>query len=146
MKTHIVIHHSAGPDGEIVDWQGIRRYHVEHNRWRDIGYHLGIERIGDRFEGLLGRALDSYGAHAGSAEWNMKSVGVVFVGDYSHMRPEWSMLFYGAQHIAGICRLAGIVPGPETILPHRAVRPRPTKCPGDQFPMEILIGMIIDNM
>ena len=51
----IIIHHSAGPDSKIQNWGQIRRYHIDHNGWRDIGYHYGIELVGYDYEILLGR-------------------------------------------------------------------------------------------
>jgi hypothetical protein len=42
----------------------IRRYHVQHNGWRDAGYHFGIRKSG-RLE--LGRPLVQAGAHTTGA-------------------------------------------------------------------------------
>ena len=53
----IIIHHSATKDGRTFSWSAIRRYHVHTLGWTDIGYHAGIELIGDDFECLFGRAL-----------------------------------------------------------------------------------------
>lgn len=75
----IVVHTSATADkaGKPVDAsaESIRRYHVEHNGWRDIGYHYVIRR-----NGLveIGRPLSETGAHVGG--FNAESVGVCVSG------------------------------------------------------------------
>lgn len=56
--TKAVIHHSATPDVSI---KVIRRYHMEHNGWDDVGYHFLIRQDG-RIE--IGRSLMKKGAHA----------------------------------------------------------------------------------
>lgn len=75
----IVVHTSATADkqGRPVDASAeqIRRYHVEHNGWKDIGYHFVV-----RTNGLIekGRPLEDVGAHVGG--FNDKSVGVCMSG------------------------------------------------------------------
>lgn len=94
----IVIHHSLTPDGTHKDWDAIRRYHVEHNGWRDIGYNLGIEKIGERYEVLHGRAIGEVGAHA--VGFNAKSIGVCLVGNFDLTPPTDEMMFLAAS----VCR------------------------------------------
>jgi N-acetyl-anhydromuramyl-L-alanine amidase AmpD len=53
----------------------IRKWHVQDNGWRDVGYHYIIRRNG---EVELGRSIRDTGAHA--AGYNHKSVSVCMVG------------------------------------------------------------------
>ncbi|MEM6727014.1 MAG: N-acetylmuramoyl-L-alanine amidase [Pseudomonadota bacterium] len=55
----------------------IRRWHVDINGWRDIGYHYIIDRDGTRG---TGRALDEIGAHTRGQ--NRASIGICLIGGH----------------------------------------------------------------
>lgn len=75
----IVVHTSATADkkGNVVDASAeqIRRYHVEHNGWKDIGYHF-VVRMDGRVE--AGRPIEQEGAHVGG--FNEKTIGICCSG------------------------------------------------------------------
>lgn len=75
----IVVHTSATADkrGNPVDasLESMRRYHVEHNGWPDIGYHYVIRFDGSVEEGL---PLETVGMHVGG--FNLESVGICVSG------------------------------------------------------------------
>jgi len=79
---YIVIHHSATKDGKVFDWNSIRNYHINVNKWKDIGYHFGIENINDSVEILVGRLPIYIGAHTYGL--NSISLGICVVGDYDN--------------------------------------------------------------
>jgi hypothetical protein len=55
----------------------IRRWHVEGNRWRDIGYHWIIGRGGER---AAGRSENEIGAHV--AGRNQGTIGICLIGGH----------------------------------------------------------------
>ena len=91
----IVLHHSLSRDSHTtLDWASIRRWHVDHNGWRDIGYHFGVERIKPNsvYEILVGRMPNETGAHCTHAGMNRKSIGICAVGDYDTIIPSDKLL------------------------------------------------------
>ena len=73
--TLIVVHCTGTEEGQDVTVQAIRNYHVNHNGWRDIGYHYVIYRDGSLHEG---RDVNISGGHARG--YNSNSIGIVYVG------------------------------------------------------------------
>ncbi len=105
---YIIIHHSLTSDGREVSWNAIRNYHMNWKYegniitrdeaykligqgvkgiqppWRNIGYHGGIELVGDRYEFFMGRVWDEPGAHCPKDGMNGKSLGICFVGNFDN--------------------------------------------------------------
>ncbi len=75
--TRIILHCTADKDGVNNTVESIRKYHVEHNHWDDIGYHFVIYRDGSIH---LGRPIAIAGAHCKDGGNNPISVGVSYVG------------------------------------------------------------------
>lgn len=71
----IIIHNSATPPERDIGVTEIREWHVNGNKWSDIGYHYVI-----RLDGTLevGRTTQIQGAHAKG--FNENSVGICMVG------------------------------------------------------------------
>ena len=65
--------HCSGTEGGNVE--SIRKYHIEHNGWADIGYHYVIVK-GGAIE--TGRPIEKIGAHC--PETNNDSVGICLIG------------------------------------------------------------------
>ena len=73
--SKIILHCSATKEGQDIRAADIRRWHMEGNGWKDIGYHFVIDLDG-KIE--LGRAIGEVGAHCSGQ--NQESIGVCYVG------------------------------------------------------------------
>ena len=71
----IILHCTATPEGAHFDIATIRRWHVQGNGWKDIGYHYLIYLDGSVHEG---RPIEQIGAH--TSGHNKDSIGIVYVG------------------------------------------------------------------
>lgn len=137
----IVIHHSASPDGAAFTWPSLWRYHVEVKGYDDVAYHRGVERVGDRYQAVIGRPLTMVGAHClgGVNDW---AIGVCTVGNFSLEPPSEEMLRYLCSHVLKELFVAyGL--GPEDVLFHRELWP--TECPGKHFRKEMLLEILEES-
>lgn len=122
---YVVIHHAAVPDTPGLQFAAIRRFHMEERAWVDLGYHAGIEKVGEDYVCWFGRPATYQGAHAPG--YNQKSLGFCFVGDYTTAPPVDAVLEEAARRvIAPWCKVYNIPV--ERIVPHKQLRP--TDCPG----------------
>ena len=141
MKTHLIIHHSLTADSGSVSWGAIRRYHMETNGWKDIGYSIGFERAGDHYEALLGRPLTASTAAAKEQRMNFLGIHACFIGNFDAEPPAPEMLAFALPHLAAICDLAGIQIDREHVIGHREVAPYKS-CPGKKFDMDRFVQLL----
>jgi len=133
VPTHIIIHHSFTEDRKTVDWKAIRDYHVQTNKWSDIGYHFGIETILDGYLAtLLGRPLWRPGAH--EPKMNNSSVGICIIGNFDVISPTTAQYDMCADLCAWLCHIYAIPV--DNIHPHSKYAPK--TCPGKLFDMNLL--------
>jgi len=71
----LVLHCSATPPSMDIGVDKIREWHVEGNKWSDVGYHWIIRRDGTLEQG---RSESKSGAHARG--FNSQSIGVCLIG------------------------------------------------------------------
>jgi hypothetical protein len=125
----IVFHHSATEDGPDASWGDIRRYHTTPEPlgkgWEDIGYHFGIEKIGARYEAMVGRPLPMRGAHC--IPLNGRSIGICFVGNYIAKPPPEEMLLFAGRVLVKPLMQIFLIPR-ERLYLHNEFWP--TDCPG----------------
>lgn len=150
---YIILHNSATRDSGTVSWNAIRRYHMDTKGWDDIGYHFGIEDIGNELVILRGRHPAKTGAHCRADGMNHKSLGVCVVGEYDISSPDSYRYAVTIDFLTKLCFCHGIVVG--CILGHREVDRRKT-CPGLSWDLVTLRtnvanklahidGIIVDN-
>ena len=139
-KQWIIVHHSATPDGQTFSWGAIRRFHIQDRGWRDIGYHLGTELVGDSYENVLGRDWDDHGAHCPDGMMNAIGLGWCIVGNFDILRPDpklWGHVIKTAKYLTRFLKIA-----PENVMGHMEAQSRwghVTKtCPGKMFDMDRL--------
>ncbi|MFM2357568.1 MAG: hypothetical protein RJA61_305 [Candidatus Parcubacteria bacterium] len=115
----IVIHHSETTGGSV---EAFRRYHVETNKWADIGYHYVITNGNGGPDGMLhkGRSIEKVGAHAPGR--NDRSVAICLVGTDKFTDKQKETLI---DTIIVVCNHYKIFPSERTIQGHHE------KCPGD---------------
>ena len=143
MFEFIVVHHSATTsrlgredhDGERL-WVAIKRYH--RNRWKKrfpwyvIDYHFGIGPTGKVFPG---QPLSFPAWHTGDDWYNLRSIGVCFLGNFEEDLMPKKQFDAGLKLIFSLINRYKIPP--ENILRHKDIVR--TLCPGRNFPFEKLI-------
>jgi N-acetylmuramoyl-L-alanine amidase len=73
--NEIILHCSATPEGKDIKTETIRQWHINDNKWKDIGYHYVIELNGNIVEG---RNIEIAGAHTKGR--NANSIGICYIG------------------------------------------------------------------
>lgn len=73
--TLLIIHCSATPEGQSLDFETCRQDHIQHRGFCDIGYHFYITRDGTVHRG---RPVERVGAHC--RNHNRHSVGICYEG------------------------------------------------------------------
>lgn len=134
---YIILHHSLTKDGKTVSWSAIRRYHVHKKGWAAIGYHFGVELVGESYEILMGRMMNRVGAHCLNA--NGESIGICLVGNFDIEEPEQSQLIVAGNLVK--CLLDVFNLDKSAVKGDRDFHPTKT-CPGKLFPMEFFVGLL----
>ena len=94
--------------------------------WSQIAYHLGIEEIGGVETIQYGRSLKIEGGHTALESMNMRSIGLVVLGDFerNYMKQEkWDFLVKVIKEI--VAKYPSI-----NIIGHKEVEGAKTTCPG----------------
>ncbi|MGS0745545.1 N-acetylmuramoyl-L-alanine amidase [Syntrophomonas erecta subsp. sporosyntropha] len=125
-KNYIVIHHSASPDhGTLKDFDSIKRWHVEHNGWRNIGYHWVVEKVNGILTAIPGRPEWDTGAHCPGR--NQDGIGICIVGNYQETVPDPELYSF----VANLCKQIMARHPIQEIGGHRDYTA--TACPGQHF-------------
>lgn len=146
-RTHIMVHHSLTADGDTVSWPAIRRFHVETNGWRDIGYHYGLELVPDpgkpgahSYEVLVGRPESEQAAACPQGGMNVSAIHVCVVGNFDTLAPSTEQLRVLAERIVRPLMVRYGIPA-EHIVGHHDYNPAKS-CPGLLFDLNKLREMV----
>jgi len=138
----IIIHHSADPDGNGLDFDNEYEFHTRVRHWPDIGYHALNEINEGYIINVIGRPMDNFGIHCRGK--NHSHLGFCFVGNFD-LVPGPS----DARILSAVCRV--LVPWVkiyniplENIQPHREYCD--TSCPGRLFRWDKLIAEIKNGL
>lgn len=131
---YVVVHHSGTPSGNarIFDYfhKNIRgmenglAYHFVIGNGHDSGD--GEIEVGNRWTKQL------QGGHLHSDALNEVAIGICFVGDFNSDRPTKKQLAACIELITYLNKICG---KPPVFKAHREINPRPTECPGKNFPV-----------
>lgn len=140
-----IVHHTAGSNNYGPEQSGgivrsIQAYHMDGQKWCDIGYNFLIDRYGQIFEGRAGGITKTpYGAHAGNSAVNADTTGVSLMGEFTSAVPPlamtnalvqlttWRHSLFGVP-AKGTYSIGGV--SIKRIDGHRSVKS--TACPGNQ--------------
>lgn len=138
---YIIIHHSLTDDNVMLsDFEAIRRYHMQVNGWRDIGYHWVLEKVNNKWVWRAGRKETEDGAHCKEQGMNFKSVGICVVGNFDKDTPTDEIYELVAAKCKDIMSRWPAIKA-ENIKPHREYATYKS-CPGKNFNMTVLINKV----
>lgn len=138
---YIIIHHSLTDDNMLLsDFEAIRRYHMQVNGWRDIGYHWVLEKVNNKWVWRAGRKETEDGAHCKEQGMNFKSVGICVVGNFDKDTPTDEIYELVAAKCKDIMSRWPAIKA-ENIRPHREYATYKS-CPGTKFNMAVLINKV----
>lgn len=135
MKPRGIVLHTVGVKGDTTA-AVIRRHHVGHNGWSDIGYHFVIRKDGTIEDG---RPLSRSGAHTEGAN---DTIGICVTGDGD--REPWTVEQHASavRLCASFCRQHGWS-ATDHIAGHReaptrfGAKPTSKTCPGRLIDLDV---------
>lgn len=130
----IILHHSLTKDGNVVDFNAIKKYHIETLKFNDIGYHEVIEIVNGKPTHFEGRDRFTTGAHA--AGQNIGTLGICIVGDFDKEAPSKEIIDYLCKRLDFYRNLYGSIQ-----IEGHCDHPNPANgyiktCPGKLFPLQ----------
>lgn len=134
LRTHIMLHHSLTQDSGTVSWGAIRRYHMQTEGWRAIGYHYGVELVADHHEAMIGRSELEQAAACPQGSMNERAIHVCCVGNFDLGPPPAEML-EALVHLVLLPVMGRYGIPAQRIVGHHDFNPAKT-CPGTQFDLD----------
>lgn len=144
--THIMLHHSLTKDSHTVSWAAIEQYHKETNKWKDIGYHFGLERVVNMdlqrwlapysYQALIGRPVEQEGSACPQGNMNQVAIHICVVGNFDIEYPTEELYERLYKRLVGPLSHQYKIP-PENWVGHRDYNPHKS-CPGTFFDLDRL--------
>lgn len=134
-RVGVAVHHSAGPTSQSV--AAIQSYHMDVNKWSDVGYNLLVDQGGTVYEG---RGWDVLGAHAGGQ--NSAWIGVCWIGDATKVEPSPAAKRAVRWCVEEAQRRAG---RKLQVRGHGQLPGQATECPGTAWRKWIAAGMPVED-
>lgn len=131
-KCKFAVHHSAGSaESNNLIVKNIQSFHMDNNKWSDIGYHFLVGIDGKCFEG---RELAFQGAHVYAH--NKNNIGICFLGCFdtsqsNKVETSDAMIDKMGELIGVLAAHFGIDITRETIKGHKEFKNIASLCPGD---------------
>ncbi|MFU8803765.1 MAG: peptidoglycan recognition family protein [Bradymonadaceae bacterium] len=126
----MTVHHTAIPSGDGGDaaarMRGMQSYHINTNKWCDIGYHFVIAQTGKIYQGRS--RSDRPGAHTGGQ--NSGNVGMAFIADFTTQTPTTTQLDAGGRITKWIHETHNVPLTRTAVKGHREWPGQSTSCPG----------------
>lgn len=135
----IILHHSLTKDSGTVSWDAIRRYHVQHLGWTDIGYHFGVEFVNNHYEIFTGRMMNEVGAHCRQDRMNYRSLGICFIGNFDFFPPSEEQWILGLRLVSSLMDVLEI--SKDSVFGHNYFAKYKT-CPGEMFDVAKFQGLL----
>jgi len=129
-----VIHVMAGSEVGTRVWFN--------NPGSDVSAHFGVSSTGE--VEMFVRPEDT-AWHAGSWDWNLKTIGIEHEGRPPGWCPTDSQIKASVDLVASLCLQFGVVPSEETIIPHVRINPLHS-CPSSGFPLADYIKAVRDRV
>lgn len=129
----MAIHHTSVPSDDGSDpairMRSMQNYHIDTQKWCDIGYHFVISQSGKIYQGAS--RANHPGAHVGGQ--NSGNVGISFIADFTTQTPTTTQLNAGAKIIRWVHDTYGVPLNRTAILGHREHAGASTSCPGNNM-------------
>jgi MYXO-CTERM domain-containing protein len=126
----MTIHHTYRPSDDGGDaaarLRGMQSYHINTNKWCDIGYHFVVAQSGRIYQGRS--RSDRPGAH--TINQNSGNVGVALIGDFAVQTPTNTQLDAAARIVRWVHDTHGVVLTRTAVRGHREWPGQSTSCPG----------------
>lgn len=89
IPKRVIVHCTSTKNGVHVDFEAIKKDHIENRGWSSVGYHLLINYDGEVHKG---RPLNVQGAHVEGA--NHDSIGICLAGTDKYSKKQLDVLRY----------------------------------------------------
>ncbi len=129
----MAIHHTYSPstDGSdpAIRMRGMQNYHIDTQKWCDIGYHFVVSQSGKIYQGAS--RADRPAAHVGGQ--NSGNVGISFIADFTTQTPSTTQLNAGAKIMKWVNTTYGVPLNRTSVKGHREHAGQSTSCPGNNM-------------